>query len=43
MKDDERNRKRVVGQVLATVPDCHFGSGSGTKLNHCANGGPNCQ
>jgi hypothetical protein len=29
--------------VLATVPDRHFGSGSGSKLNRCQIGGPGCQ
>ena len=26
--------------VFATVPECHFGSGSGSRLNHCQIGGP---
>ena len=29
--------------VLATVPDRHFGSGSGSELNRCQIGGPGCQ
>jgi len=29
--------------VLATVPDRHFGSGYGLKLNRCQNGGWGCQ
>ena len=28
--------------VLATVPDCHFGSGSGSEPNCCQIGGPGC-
>jgi len=33
----------VVYIVLATVPDHHFGSGSGSKPNRCQIGGPGCQ
>ena len=33
----------TLGLVLATVADCHFGSGSGSKPNHCQNNGPDCQ
>ena len=29
--------------VLAMVPDRHFESGSGSKLNHCQIGGRGCQ
>jgi len=29
--------------VLETVPDRHFGSGSGSEPNHCQTGGPGCQ
>jgi len=29
--------------VLATVPDRHFGSGSGSEPNRCQIGGPGCQ
>ena len=29
--------------VLATVPDRHFGSRSGSEPNHCQIGGPGCQ
>jgi hypothetical protein len=29
--------------VLATVPDRHFGSGSGSKPNRCQIGSPGCQ
>jgi hypothetical protein len=31
------------GLVLATVPDHHFGSGSGSELNHAQIRGPDCQ
>jgi len=31
---------REGGVVLATVPDRHFGSGSGSKPNRCQIGGP---
>ena len=29
--------------VLATVPDRHLGSGSGSEPNRCQIGGPGCQ
>jgi hypothetical protein len=29
--------------VLATVPDSHFASGSGSEPNHCQIAGPSCQ
>ena len=29
--------------MLATVPDRHFGSGSGSKANRSQIGGPGCQ
>ena len=29
--------------VLATVPECHFGSGSRSILNRCQTGGPGFQ
>jgi hypothetical protein len=34
---------RLCQQLVATVPDRHFGSGSGSKPNHCQIGGPGRQ
>jgi len=34
---------KQAGVVLATVPDRHFGSRSGSKPNHCQIGGPGRQ
>ena len=36
-----QRRERQI--VLATVPDCHFGSKTASKSNHCQIGGPCCQ
>jgi len=40
--DDSFTTQIEAGLVLATVPDRHFGSGSGprSKLNRCEIGGP---
>jgi hypothetical protein len=35
--------KGPLRRVFATVPDRHFGSGSGSELNHLQIDGPGCQ